>query len=75
MKAKQSLAELPNNSFLVERKFFHFNDFYHTVCLLSFGFYNENDELCYIYHLLLDNVLIRVFTNYYTAVDYVSKLA
>ena len=75
MKAKETLSELPNYSFLIDRKYFNFDDFYHSVCLLSFGYYNENDELCYIYHLLIDNIFTRSFADYYAAVDYVSKLA
>lgn len=74
MKAKKSLSELPNSSFLVDKKYFHFYDFFHSVCLLTFAYYNANDTLCYIYHLLIDDCLVRVFTDYFIAVDYVSKL-
>jgi hypothetical protein len=75
MTAKKTLSELPNYSFLMDKKYFHIEDFNHSVLLLSFGYYNEKGELGYIYHLLMDNIFVRVFTDYYMAVDYISKLA
>lgn len=75
MKAKETLSELPNYSFLMDKKYFHLEDFNHSVLLLTFGYYNENGKLGYIYHLLMDNLFVRAFTDYSMAVDYVSKLA
>lgn len=74
MEAKKHLSELPNGSFLIDRHYFHYDGFNHSVCLLTFGFYSDNVVLRYTYHLLLDDVLIQVFNNYFTAVDYVRKL-
>lgn len=73
MEAKKTLSELPNHSFLVDKKYFNFEDFNHSVLLLTFGYYNENGKLCYIYHLLLDNIFTRVFTDYFIALDYLSQ--
>ena len=75
MKAKQHLSELPNFSFLMERKYFHFEEFNHLVCLLTFGYYNVNGELVCVYHLLLDNIFVRSFTTYLSAVEHLSKLS
>lgn len=75
MEAKETNYDLPNYSFLVDRQFFNFYSFNHTVCLLIFGYYDEKGKFCYIYHLLIDNYFMRAFTDYFIAVDYVSKLA
>jgi hypothetical protein len=75
MKAKEAFPDLPNYSFLVDRQFFHFDDYCHSVCLLSFGYYDEKDKFCYMYHLLVDDIFIRAFTDYYMAVDYLRKFA
>lgn len=75
MKAKKDFFELPNSSFLFDKQYFHFDDFYHSVSLLTFCYYNDNGKLCYIYHVLIDNYFIRAFTSYNEASDYLSKLA
>lgn len=75
MEAKKHLSESPNYSFLIDRKCFHFDDYNHSVCLLTFGYYNENGKLCYIYHLLVDEIFTRVFLNYLAAMDYLRKFA
>lgn len=75
MEIKQLQHYLPKCSFLIERKYFHFDDFYLSACLLTFGHYDENGKFNYIYHLLIDDVFIRAFTDYFMALDFVSKLA
>lgn len=75
MEAKKHLSESPNYSFLIDRKYFHFDDFNHSVCLMEFGYYNENGKLCCIYHLLIDGVFTRVFTDYLMAMSYLKKFA
>lgn len=75
MTIKQLQCYLPNCSFLIDRQYFHFDDFNHSVCLLTFGYYDEKGKLCYIYHLLIDGVFNRAFTGYFIAMDYIQKFA
>lgn len=75
MEAQKHLSESPNYSFLIDRKYFHFDDFNHSVCLLTFGCYDENGKLCYIYHLLVDEVFTRVFSDYFAVMVYLRKFA
>ena len=74
MKAKEINSDLPKCSFLIERKYFHFDNFYLSACLLTFGYYNENGKFNYIYHLLIDDVFIRAFTDYFMALDHLRKV-
>lgn len=73
MEAKETHSVLPNCSFLIDRQYFHFDDFCHSVCLLTFGYYDESGKLCYIYHLLIDGFFTRVFTDYLMAMSYFKK--
>lgn len=74
MEAKENFPELPDHSFLLDRQFFRFDNLYYSVCLLTFVYYNANGKLCYIYHVLLDNVFVRAFTSYNAVNNYFSKL-
>jgi len=74
VKAKETISDLPTFSFLIDRQYFHFDNFYLSVCLLTFGYYDETDKLCYIYHLLIDDVFIRVFTDYFMALNHLRKI-
>lgn len=75
MEAKDTRSVLPSNSFLVDRKYLYFDDFYYPVCLLTFGYYDEDGKLCYIYHLLVDGVFIWAFTDYLSVMSYFKKIA
>lgn len=75
MEAKETNSVLPSSLFLIDRQYFHFDDFSQSVCLLTFGYYNEKWKLCYIYHLLIDGVFNRVFTDYFIAMSYLQKFA
>ena len=75
MKAKATISDLPNYSFLIDKQSFYVKDYFHSVALLSFGYYDENGKFNYIYHLLIDDVFTRVFTVYLEALIFMSKLA
>lgn len=75
MEAKKHLSESPSYSFLIDRKYFHFDDFNHSVCLMEFGYYDGKGKLCYFYHFLVDGVVTRVFADYNRALDYLRKFA
>lgn len=73
MKAKETHSGLPSNSFLIDRQYFHFDNFSYSVCLLTFGYYDGSGKLCYTYHLLVDGVFIWAFTDYLSVMDYFKK--
>lgn len=75
METKQLRHYLPKSSFLVDRQFFNFDDLCYSVCLLTFGYYNEKGKLCYIYHLLIDGIFTLAFSDYARVLDYLQKLA
>lgn len=75
MEAKETHYDLPNYSFLIDKQSFYIEDYYHSVSLLSFGYYDKNGKFNYIYHLLIDDMFNRVFTDYFTAFIYISKLS
>jgi len=73
METREKLPQMPSSSFLIERHFFKFKDFNHTVSLMEFGYYDADSKLQYIYHLLIDDYFTRVFTSFECALNYLSK--
>jgi hypothetical protein len=74
MEANETHSVLPTHSFLVDRQYFHFDDFCHSMCLLTFAAYDEDGKLCYIYHLLKDEVFTHVFASYFDVMIYLREL-
>jgi hypothetical protein len=75
MITKKTHHDLPDYSFLVDRQYFQFERFSHSVCLLTFGYYDESGKLCYIYHTLINGNFTRRFTNYAMVLDYLRNFA
>ena len=75
MEAKVTHYDLPNYSFLIDKQSFYVKDYFHSVALLSFGYYDESGKFNYIYHLLIDDMFARVFTVYLDALVFMSKLS
>ena len=74
MEAKEIHSGLPSYSFLIDRQHFNFDGFCHSVCLLTFGYYDGSGKLCYTYHLLIDGVFTRAFTDYFEVMSYFKKI-
>lgn len=73
MEAEKHSWDLPNNSFMVDRKFYDYENIIGSVSLLTFGYYDDKGKLSYIYHILSGDVFIRAFTNYRRALEDLRK--